>query len=48
MVNQRRRQNEGEIQSDLFSERSLEWFMLIDILVILSCLHKKKKDNLLS
>lgn len=31
------RANEGTIQSDLFSEKSLEWLMLINILVIWSC-----------
>lgn len=31
------RANEGAIQHDLFSEKSLEWLMLIDILVIWSC-----------
>lgn len=31
------RLNEGAIQSDLFTDKSLEWLMLIDILVIWSC-----------
>lgn len=41
---------EGAIQSDLFSEESLEWLMLIDILVIWSCFAQRTffLENLLS
>lgn len=41
---------EGAIQPDLFSEKSLEWLMLIDILVIWSCFAQRTffLENLLS